>query len=67
MSVVYLMFDGSSEDGRGQPNYVGKTNSKTTAKKHHNKCKNNPYSTGRVMVASDSAFVVATDETFKSV
>lgn len=67
MSVVYLMFDGSSVDGRGQPNYTGKTTSKTIAKKHYNKCKKNPYSTGKVMVATDFAFVMATDETFKSV
>ena len=33
MDNWYLLFDGTSTDGRGQPKYVGRTLSKKNAKK----------------------------------
>jgi len=46
--AIYLLYDGDSPDGRGTPDYIGKTTSKERARKHLIKVKRNPYSTGKV-------------------
>lgn len=61
MSLWYLLFDGSSEDGRGEPKYIGRTTSKEIAKKHFMKVNRSPYSTGKVMIADDFSFSRAID------
>ena len=50
----YLLYDGSSTDGRGTPDYVGRTTDKSVAEKHANRCSENPYCTGYVLEVSDS-------------
>lgn len=65
MALWYLLFDGSSPDGRGEPKYIGRTTSKTIAKKHFKEVESNPYSTGKVMIANDFAFGRATATDFK--
>ena len=54
--IIYLLFDGSSCDGRGEPKYSGRTYSKEEAIKHYQDCKNNPYSFGKVMILTESTF-----------
>jgi len=55
----YLLFEGSSPDGRGDPNYKGRTKSATKAKEHFDKCANNPYSTGKVVIVTDHDYEIA--------
>lgn len=52
-AMWYLLFDGSSEDGRGEPTYVGRTKHQALAYKHFKKVSKSPYSTGKVMIAND--------------
>lgn len=66
MALWYLLFDGSSPDGRGEPKYVGRTTSKALAQKHFKEVESNPYSTGKVMIANDFAFRRATTTDFKN-
>lgn len=56
MGVWYLLFDGSSPDGRGEPEFIGRTLHKEVAKKHFEKVDGNPYSTGKVMIVTDFSF-----------
>lgn len=56
MMTWYLLFDGSSPDGRGELDYKGRTTHKNVAKKHFEKVEGNPYSTGKVMIANDFQF-----------
>lgn len=65
MSDWYLLFDGSSPDGRGYPKFVGRTTNKAEAKKHHEKVSRDPYSTGMVMIANDNSYTRADDDWFK--
>jgi len=46
----YCLYDGQSVDGRGDAEYAGRTTDEKEAKDHYYKCKNNPYSTGYVMI-----------------
>lgn len=50
----YCIFDGESVDGMGDANYVGRTTSEEEAKEHYYKYKTNPYSTGYVMIYTDT-------------
>lgn len=58
MSTWYLLFEGSSADGRGNPDYVGRTTDPAAAKKHFRMVdyRKDPYSTGKVMIVTDSTF-----------
>lgn len=56
MSTWYLLFDGSSPDGIGDPDYIGRTTHKEIAFKHFKEAADNPYSTGKVMIANDFKF-----------
>ena len=47
-STWYLLYDGSSPDGRGTPRYIGRTRNKLVAKKHYKDISKDPYSTGGV-------------------
>ena len=44
----YLLYEGSSPDGRGFPVYIGRTRSKLIAKKHYTDTAKDPYSNGCV-------------------
>ena len=59
----YLLFDGSSPDGRGNPNYIGRTTDKKKAVAHYKKCKS-PYSTGKVIIVTDDRHTQM-DQSFK--
>lgn len=48
----FLLYDGSSPDGRGHPEFVGRTTDPKEAKAHWEKCQN-PYSTGKVVIVTD--------------
>ena len=52
--TLYLLFDGTSEDGRGDGTYCGRTTDKSVARKHYDECKSNPYSVGKVIVVTDT-------------
>lgn len=66
MGLWYLLFDGSSPDGRGEPKYVGRTTHKALAKKHFKKIDSNPYSTGKVLIANDFSLKTATKADFEA-
>jgi hypothetical protein len=50
----YLLFVGTTADGMGDGNYVGRTTDKSTARKHYDECKSPPYSVGKVIVVTDT-------------
>jgi len=50
----YVLYDGQSVDGMGHPKYYTRTTNKVVAKKHWKKCKDNPYSTGKVVAYTDT-------------
>ena len=54
MDAWYLLYDGSSPDGRGAGNYIGRTTDKKVAKAHFKKCAEDPYSTGGVTIVTDT-------------
>ena len=59
IGTLYVLYDGSSCDGRGNPYYIGRTKDKKVAKAHFNKCKKNPYSIGEVRIMTDTTFHTA--------
>lgn len=59
----FLLFEGSSVDGRGSPKYVGRTIDKHAARTHYINVKNNPYSIGKVEIITDNSRTVATSST----
>lgn len=59
METWFLLFDGSSPDGRGQPDFAGRTTDKAKAKKHYEACRKNPYSVGQVIIVTDHSHKMA--------
>lgn len=57
---IYMMFDGSSADGRGSGKYTGYTRDKSKAFKHFMETQN-PYSTGHVDVLTNRALIRISD------
>jgi hypothetical protein len=55
IDTIYLLYDGSSADGRGIPNYIGWTSNKDEAAAHSSKCRANPYCTGYVSVVTKNS------------
>ena len=53
METWYLLFDGNSPDGRGEPEFISRTTNKYLARKHYEECSNNPYSIGEVWYVTD--------------
>ena len=51
----YLLYTGTSTDGRGPGVYVGRTTSKLTAYHHYQTERANPYSTGGVQIVTDTS------------
>ena len=58
----FLLFGGSSPDGRGDPEYVGRTLDADEARKHFLACQKDPYSKGCVKIASDKSYTRAVAE-----
>ncbi len=50
----YILYDGLSVDGRGDPDFYKRTTDKQEAIEHWKKCKDNPYSTGKVVAYTDT-------------
>lgn len=53
MTPWYLLFDGTSVDGRGPATYCGRTTDQTIARFHKKNCDNDFYSVGYVVVVTD--------------
>ncbi len=53
--VWFLLYGGSSEDGSGGGVYVGKTADPSVAREHAREVRRSPYSTGYVLVVTDTA------------
>ena len=51
--VWFLLYDGSSCDGYGSPDYVGRTTDPKEAEKFYKANINNPYSLARVDIIDD--------------
>lgn len=55
METWFLLYGGTSEDGMGNGLYIGRTTSVLDAYKHYRNCVENPYSTGYVLIVTDSS------------
>ena len=53
MDPWFILYDGTSPDGRGSPQFCGRTTDPIEARKHFLKCDSDPYSTGRVRIVTD--------------
>lgn len=51
---IYMLYDGYSVDGRGDPEYFGRTTSKSEARKFLDDHKNDTFWTGKIQVLTDS-------------
>lgn len=51
---MFALYDGYSNDGRGNANYVGRTTDPSVAYEHYKKVVDNPYSTGYVRIYTDT-------------
>ena len=51
--IWYVLYGGTSVDGRGPGLYVGRTTDEKVALEHYHKCRKDPYSTGYVLVYMD--------------
>ena len=64
----FLLFGGSSVDGRSNGShcgpYEGRTTDRVVAQKHYREMRRNPYSIGEVRIITDDSVRVATDEDF---
>ena len=54
----FLLYDGTSVDGRGNPHYAGRTLDIKVAKAHLRKCMRDPYSIGNVRVVTDESIIL---------
>lgn len=63
MKNWFLLFGGSSPDGRGEPKFIERTTNKRKAKSHYKKCEKDPYSTGQVMIVTDGELEIANCDT----
>jgi hypothetical protein len=55
METWYMLFDGESEDGRGEGEYHSRTTSKQKAMEFYSKIESNLYSVGYVLIVTDKA------------
>lgn len=63
MARWFLLFDGQSTDGSGEPKFIGRTSHEKEALSHFRKVqKGQPYSTGKVMIVTDFTFRQATSD-----
>ena len=59
----YVLYDGSSNDGRGEPSFMKRTTSKSEAYKHYLGCQKNPYSNGKARIITDEFELIANFQT----
>lgn len=52
----YLLFEGTSVDGRGQASYKCRTDVLAIAEAHKRRISKNPYNTGYVVVVTDTTY-----------
>jgi hypothetical protein len=50
----FILYGGTSEDGRGPGEYLGRTTLLYVAKEHLDKCISDPYSTGSVQIVCNT-------------
>ena len=55
METWYLLLSGSSADGIGTPDYIGRTKDMEIAKAHVKKERSSPFSTGGVQIINDNS------------
>jgi hypothetical protein len=63
METWFLLFSGSSPDGRGNPHYSKRTTDKAEARRHYERCKKDPYSVGKVQIITDGGYSTASENT----
>ena len=56
LGTIYVLYGGTSCDGRGNPTYVGRTTDMKEAREHLKKGQSNPYSIGSVWAMTDTEF-----------
>lgn len=54
MNTIFRLYDGSSPDGRGDATYIGRTDDAKKAYGFWKKVRKNPYSTGYVVIETDT-------------
>ena len=59
METWFLLYGGTSEDGRGDGRYIGRTTDVLAAYKHYRDCAENPYSVGKVVIVTDKGMETA--------
>lgn len=59
METWFLLYGGESPDGMGVAEYVGRTTDPATAEAFKEAIDSNPYSTGHVLIVTDSEERVA--------
>lgn len=57
MKNIYVLYRGTSEDGRGRGNYIGWTFDKKLAEQIRDEYANNPYSTNHVTVYKQDEYL----------
>ena len=55
MNSWYLLYAGDSVDGRGRPQYIGRTTDEQEAMRYAYECTLSPYNIGRVIEVTDSS------------
>lgn len=59
----FVLYDGTSYNGIGEGTFMCRTKDKELAKQHYIHCTNNPYSTGKVMIITDTKYDMASSFT----
>ena len=54
---LYLLYSGSSSDGRGEGTYIGRTTDIDKAIEHFNLINKSTYSTGKVVCVTDTKLI----------
>ena len=54
--LIYVLYGGYSEDGRGSGTFLKATESKEEALSHYRDVKSDPYSVGSVKVLTENSF-----------
>lgn len=54
--LIFILYDGTSVDGRGTGNFLKATESKEEALVHYKNIKLDPYSIGKVQVLTEDIF-----------
>lgn len=55
MTPWFILYDGTSPDGRGVARYAGRTTDPSIARKHFEKTQSDPHSVGYVLVVTDTS------------